>query len=209
VWTLTGGTCFSGASTDTVIVFQGEGATANADSFYTDLNTPAPGLVVLSNDVLGDFSGFDLSILNGPSGGAAVFNGDGTLTYTPADNFYGADFLVYEICSPGCPDLCDTALVILQVGSFNECHVPNVFTPNFDGTNDELIIRCVDEHPFNRLQVFNRWGDLVHDATNYRNDWQGTYAGGDLPVGTYFYVFVYFDENGFEQQTKGYFLLHR
>ncbi|MFT6244866.1 MAG: gliding motility-associated-like protein, partial [Crocinitomicaceae bacterium] len=44
------------------------------------------------------------------------------------------------------------------------------------------------------LVVWNRWGDVVYQADNYANDWNGTCQaprcigqGEDLPEGTYFY----------------------
>ena len=37
----------------------------------------------------------------------------------------------------------------------------------------------------NELTVFNRWGQSVFDATNYKNNWRAT----DVPDGTYYYVF--------------------
>ncbi len=62
--------------------------------------------------------------------------------------------------------------------------VPNAFTPNGDGINDELNLGLIDIYPGNRLTIYNRWGRVVLDATNYKNDW----TGSDVEAGTYFYV---------------------
>lgn len=84
--------------------------------------------------------------------------------------------------------------------------VPNVFTPNGDNTNQEFVI-IMDENPngedgtkalggskdkrpvneyyeSSRLIIFNRWGKVVYESTNYQNDWDGD----DLSVGVYYYV---------------------
>ena len=61
--------------------------------------------------------------------------------------------------------------------------VPNVFTPNGDASNQTFHITNID-HYNNELIVYGRWGDIVFQATNYRNQWDG----GDTPDGTYFYV---------------------
>lgn len=72
--------------------------------------------------------------------------------------------------------------------------VPNIFTPNGDGINDYFEIGYgEDGRPINdlnqyflshKLVIFNRWGKIVYESTDYKNDWDG----GKLPDGTYFYV---------------------
>ncbi|MCC6841159.1 MAG: gliding motility-associated C-terminal domain-containing protein [Flavobacteriales bacterium] len=62
--------------------------------------------------------------------------------------------------------------------------IPNVFTPNGDGENDFFTITNA-QYFNNSLRVYNRWGLVVLDAVNYRNQWRGT----ELPDGTYYYVF--------------------
>jgi gliding motility-associated-like protein len=63
-----------------------------------------------------------------------------------------------------------------------EVFVPNVFTPNSDKFNDLFIVD--DQLLGSELKVFNRWGNLVHHAAHYQNDWDG----GDLPNGVYFFL---------------------
>ena len=84
----------------------------------------------------------------------------------------------------------DTQFQVLPV----KLKIPNIFTPNGDGINDYFEIGYgEDGHPINdlneyflshRLVVFNRWGRIVYESKDYRNDWDG----GKLPDGTYFYV---------------------
>ncbi|MDC6366114.1 MULTISPECIES: gliding motility-associated C-terminal domain-containing protein [Flavobacteriaceae] len=71
----------------------------------------------------------------------------------------------------------------------------NEFSPNGDGVNEFFKIDCISRYPNNRLQVYNRWGNIVYEQRFYNNDWDGTSNGraivqkGDaLPVGTYYYV---------------------
>ncbi|WP_346883945.1 gliding motility-associated C-terminal domain-containing protein, partial [uncultured Algibacter sp.] len=73
--------------------------------------------------------------------------------------------------------------------------VYNEFSPNDDGDNDTFIIGCIDRYPNNRLEVYNRWGNIVFKKNGYNNDWDGTSNGRSvvgksetLPVGTYYYV---------------------
>uniref|UniRef100_UPI002632B063 DUF7507 domain-containing protein n=1 Tax=uncultured Psychroserpens sp. TaxID=255436 RepID=UPI002632B063 len=71
----------------------------------------------------------------------------------------------------------------------------NEFSPNGDGVNEFFVIDCIETFPNNKLEIYNRWGNIVYETRAYRNDWDGTSNGravlsqGDkLPVGTYYYV---------------------
>jgi gliding motility-associated-like protein len=66
--------------------------------------------------------------------------------------------------------------------------VPNTFTPNNDGINDYWLIDNLYLYPSHRVQVFNRYGQLVFETANYSSPWDGTYKGKNLPVGTYYYI---------------------
>ena len=71
----------------------------------------------------------------------------------------------------------------------------NEFSPNGDGVNEFFVIDCIETFPNNKLEVYNRWGNIVYSQRAYRNDWDGTSNGravlsesNKLPVGTYYYV---------------------
>ena len=80
--------------------------------------------------------------------------------------------------------------------------MPTGMTPNGDGANDAYVILDIgpliavgevapcDWIDNTLFRVVNRWGQIVFEETNYRNDWEGTYTDGSpLPSGTYFIVF--------------------
>ena len=64
---------------------------------------------------------------------------------------------------------------------------PNSFTPNDDGLNDVFQVNASKIKEFEIL-IYNRWGELLFHADGYQQDWDGTYQGKDLPVGTYYYI---------------------
>jgi gliding motility-associated-like protein len=82
----------------------------------------------------------------------------------------------------------------------NEINLPNIFTPNNDNQNDLLRFNF----PYNRVVIFNRWGQKVFE--NYDNAfWDGkTPEGRDVPDGTYYYLI-----ETEEETYKGYIQLLR
>ena len=74
-----------------------------------------------------------------------------------------------------------------------ELEVPNIITPNGDGSNDLLLIENLEQYPNSLLQIFDRWGRKVYESADYQNDWDG----GKLAVGTYFYILTRSDEKSY------------
>ena len=80
------------------------------------------------------------------------------------------------------------------------------FSPNGDGINDNFTIVGLDKYASSKLLVFNRWGNQVFEADNYRNTWDGTdEAKKLLPDGTYFWLL----DLGGGKTMSGYVQLHR
>ena len=106
--------------------------------------------------------------------------------YTPASGFLGAD----QFCLVVCDELgiCDTTYVFVTVED-RSITIFNGFSPNGDGVNDFFTVKNVEFYDNVEAIIFNRWGNLVYESDNYRNDFGGTWqAGGkSLPDGTYFY----------------------
>jgi gliding motility-associated-like protein len=66
--------------------------------------------------------------------------------------------------------------------------VPNAFSPNGDGINDTWKIKYLDSYPDATVEVYSRSGQIVFRSTGYSIEWDGTYKGSPLPVGTYYYI---------------------
>ncbi|MFZ9004447.1 MAG: gliding motility-associated C-terminal domain-containing protein, partial [Robiginitalea sp.] len=66
----------------------------------------------------------------------------------------------------------------------------NQFSPNGDGVNDFLVVRDIASFPTNSIQIFNRYGQPIFEASNMTNDevWDGTHKGNQAPEGTYYYI---------------------
>ena len=192
IWTVLDTIC-NVESNDSLIIFYDPGPDAEDDFYEIDFNETLSNFDVLMNDII-EVTGYDLTILTFPQNGIVNLNDDGTYTYTPNPGFSGLDEFTYSICSQICPDACDTALVTITVGPDADCLIPNIITPNGDGLNDSFIVPCVLSYPGSTLVIFNRWGDEIYRDEDYKNDWEGTFEGKDLPVGSYYFVLKLNDE---------------
>lgn len=65
--------------------------------------------------------------------------------------------------------------------------VPNVFTPDGNGQNDEFRVAYRSLAEFH-IWVYNRWGKLVYESTDPSKGWDGTINGRNAAEGAYFYV---------------------
>ncbi len=73
--------------------------------------------------------------------------------------------------------------------------IPEGFSPNGDGINDLFVIQYVPDGVRIQLGVYNRWGNLVYQNEDYKNNWDGASnqgirasgTGQTLPDGTYYY----------------------
>jgi len=71
----------------------------------------------------------------------------------------------------------DTAIRTIQVETDFGMYIPNAFTPNNDGLNDEFkpVIRSAQKY---NLKIFDRWGDLIFESNETEKGWDGTNRGG-------------------------------
>lgn len=76
--------------------------------------------------------------------------------------------------------------------------IPNVFTPNGDGFNDQFVIQGIENCDKHELIVRNRGGNVVFRSNSYENNWNGD----NCPDGTYTYQFLY-SSHGISQEMKG------
>lgn len=66
--------------------------------------------------------------------------------------------------------------------------VPTAFTPNHDGKNDILKPICVGIARLDYFRVFNRWGQLIYQTSEFEKGWDGTVGGKDQDSGTYVFM---------------------
>ena len=87
--------------------------------------------------------------------------------------------------------------MVLDV-KFRDLHIPQGFSPNSDGTNDNWVITGIDYYPNSVVQIYNRWELKVFEMEGYKNDDPQKYFEGIanfgntngklLPETVYFFV---------------------
>jgi gliding motility-associated-like protein len=98
-------------------------------------------------------------------------------------------YTVYSADSFGCPSSDTITIIVDTVGSVE---IPNVFTPNGDGVNDFWYINVQGVNGV-QINVYDRWGQKVFDATDPNDRWDGTCNGKllDAAVFTYHIILIY------------------
>lgn len=78
---------------------------------------------------------------------------------------------------------------VILVPMNNDCVNPvNTFTPNGDDYNDTWVIANLHLYPNARVEVFNKWGNLVHSQQGVYEPWDGKSNGEILPSDVYYYI---------------------
>lgn len=162
---------------------------------------------------------FDVTDASGPT------NSDGAIDLIVVN---GVGALSYDWTGPSCPCADEEDLTDLLPGSYSvfvtddngctgleniivngnstdvPCHLGSpIITPNGDNVNDTFEISCSSENE-NSLQVFDRWGRLVHDAVDYTGGWNGVDKDGiELTEGAYYWVLSVTFNNGDNRLFRG------
>jgi gliding motility-associated-like protein len=86
--------------------------------------------------------------------------------------------------------------------------VPDAFTPNGDGMNDEFLATGIYIDQFT-MNIYNRWGEVVYNTTNRAQGWNGTINGQNAEAGQYMYRIEVVDMTGQKTVRTGALLLIR
>lgn len=169
----------NGCTTDTVIIVP-EPIEGFVEVLPTDTVTIAGETLQLSSNFINYPTssiteyiwspGYGLTCMDCPN---PVFNGYNTTTYT-----------LTVIYHKGCIARTTTNII---VNGNPPIYVPNAFTPNGDGSNDEFMLYSQQVAKMT-MKVFNRWGEKVFESSNQFNGWDGYYQGLLQPMGVYTYV---------------------
>lgn len=99
----------------------------------------------------------------------------------------------------GCRDTMLTDVCILDP---LKLFVPNAFTPNADGVNENFIAKGSGVVKF-EMRIYNRNNQEIHRTTDMATGWDGIYKGQVVPMGVYAYVIDVEFNDGVEFRKSG------
>ncbi|MCF8275564.1 MAG: PKD domain-containing protein [Flavobacteriales bacterium] len=105
----------------------------------------------------------------------------------------------------GCKDTFGLEVKVEPVFTF---YIPNSFTPDADGINDEFFGQGEGFNSYSMF-IYDRWGEMIFESNNADHHWDGTYKGKQVEQGTYVYRFYIIDWQSDDHQYDGHVTLHR
>lgn len=107
------------------------------------------------------------------------------------------------VASNGQCSISDTISIFISNCEEIEIELPNLFTPNGDGVNDNFIPIKYKGILKANLIIFNRWGEEVFSTDNLISGWNGSYKGKICSDGTYFWVVRYWSLTHVSSELHG------
>lgn len=123
--------------------------------------------------------------------------GDGTIVNSCDDSLLHTydgigEYIIKQYIqnAAGCRDTAETTVRVLPA---HLIWTPNAFTPNGDGNNDFFlpVMRGIQQF---KMQIFNRWGEMLFETNNVTSGWDGYYKGQKCPLGVYVFKIVFEDQ---------------
>jgi gliding motility-associated-like protein len=141
--------------------------------------------------------------INSPSGVGVSYSIDGLNYSNSSGIFSGLSPATYTVTAKGNGG-CLSPPAIVNITPVPQCDifVPNTFTPNNDGKNDNFLVYGNDIARI-EMVIWNQWGEKIHTTKDRIKGWDGTSRGRAQPQGVYIYTIKVKLLNGTEKYLKG------
>lgn len=221
-WTTSNGGISSGSNTLTPSITQ-------PGTYYITVTNSANGCVstdsvVVTPDVLANASftatptsgtpPLSVTFTNNSTGAVGyVWNlGDGTTSTLPdpANIYNNTGSYVVTLYASNANGCVDSVQMTIDVHGNSVLVVPNVFTPNGDGSNDIFQPVLAEWLKSFNAEVYDRWGLKMYDWSNENAGWNGQSKNGSpAPDGAYYYIISAQGDDGKDYKFTGYVQLIR
>jgi gliding motility-associated-like protein len=175
------------------------------ETSHTQIISVVPSMEFITQEICLEDDALDLTTLLPPNfdttGVFEVLTGDGVLnmnSFEPSNFGIGEHQISYSSDTGNCEYFVDFTILVntdCVVCGLDKITTSDTVTANGDGVNDLFEIKGVESCNYIfKLVLFNRWGNLVYQSNDYRNDWDGSapnnsFGNSDkLPSGTYYYI---------------------
>ena len=111
----------------------------------------------------------------------------------------------YVTTQYGCMDTISATVKVEPIYTF---YIPNSFTPNSDGVNEEFF-GDGEGYTSYSMYIYDRWGELLFVSNDRDLTWDGSYKGRQVEIGTYIYYFLIVDWNNDDHEYRGHVTLMR
>lgn len=104
----------------------------------------------------------------------------------------------------------DTPIISNAVPMLYEyrAYIPDAFTPNGDGLNDNLRVLGVPDEGFD-IKIYNRWGEIIFRSNETAPGWDGLVREEEAPDGKYYYTLTFLTNENERIQQQGSFVILR
>jgi len=140
-------------------------------------------------------------------------SGGGYFNYLWSTGETTTSIFVYEqgkysvVAYNDCGKITDSTIVILSDTCNDAVKIPNIFSPNNDGTNDFFVIKVNDYNDY-KLIIYNHLGKQIYENKNPGVFWDGKINQKTAPEGTYYYI-LYLKEKNKDKEYRGSMMLVR
>jgi len=112
----------------------------------------------------------------------------------------GITYYAAAVSALGCESTRLAVTVILEQCLPDAIIIPDGFSPNNDGVNDEFVIKnIIENYPNFSIEIFNRYGNVLFNGNRNNPNWNGkssegaNMGNGYAPAGVYFYILNFND----------------
>jgi gliding motility-associated-like protein len=163
----------------------------------TSVSGSGPLLVYLTSNASPAVQYYEWYIIRKDNRSDVNYYTDQDLRYTFKES---GDYTVKLIASNASGCIAEDSITVTVTES--SLQVPNVFTPNGDGLNDEFRVAYKSLKSYHCV-VYNRWGRKVYEGSDPGKGWDGRVGGKYVTPGAYYYIIEATGTDGKKYKEKG------
>jgi len=189
---VTDGISFTPLNTTTYIVVGTDNNNCEGTDTVSVFLNPSPNLSGTTTDISQGADGaIDIDVIGGTPPFVYDWDMDGLGDFDDDEDLYNLDAGTYMLVVMGNEGCKDTLILIISEDT--DVTANPLLSPNGDGINDVWLIDGLSNYPQCKVNVLNRWGQVLFSSVGYSTPWDGTYNGTLLPVSDYFYIIDFGD----------------